>query len=60
MVNRSRALVAEEDRYPLIRERMGDTAEIVERNNPGKGMMWACLISVVLWLVMGAIWAAIV
>jgi hypothetical protein len=30
-----------------------------EPHNPGKGMMWGFLISVILWLALGGLWAAL-
>lgn len=59
MNHQSRALRAEPDSSRLVRGRGQDAAEIKEQNNPVRGMMWAFLISVILWLALGVLWAAL-
>jgi hypothetical protein len=58
MRNLSSALSAHPKRIELAHVRLSDRPAVEETHNPGKGMMWGFLISVILWLVLGGLWAA--
>ncbi len=59
MRNQSSALSAYPKRNSLALARESDGPAVEERHNPGKGMMWGFLISVILWLALGGLWAAL-
>jgi hypothetical protein len=59
MRNRSSALLAYPKSVPLARDQGRDRAVIEEPHNPGKGMMWGFLISIILWLILGVVWVAL-
>jgi hypothetical protein len=59
MRNQSSALLDYPKRVPLAQAQVRDRAVIEEPHNPGKGMMWGFLISVILWLILGCVWAAL-
>ena len=59
MRNQSGALPAYAKRSSLALAHVPDRPVVEERHNPGKGMMWGFLISVILWLALGGLWAAL-
>jgi hypothetical protein len=59
MRNQSSALPAHPKRIELAQVRLPARPVVEEPHNPGKGMMWGFLISVILWLALGGLWAAL-
>lgn len=59
MRNLSSALAAHPKRIELVHVRLPARPVVEESHNPGKGMMWGFLISIVLWLALGGLWAAL-
>ena len=59
MRDQSSALRAHPKRIELAHTRMSGRPVDEEPHNPGKGMMWGFLISVILWLALGGLWAAL-
>jgi hypothetical protein len=59
MRDQSSALLTCPKSVLLARDQVRDRAVIEEPHNPGKGMMWGFLISVILWLILGVVWVAL-
>lgn len=59
MRHQSSALPACQKRISLAFGREPDRRVVEEPHNPGKGIMWGFLISVILWLTLGGLWVAL-
>jgi len=59
MRNQGVAVRVHPKRMDLVLGRGAGRPAVEELHAPGKGMLWGFLISVVLWLALGGLWAAL-